>query len=305
MSARANRGARLITLGTLAGPIPRANRAQSSNLVIVNGAFYVIDAGDGVARRLSKAGIPIRDIGTIFLTHHHDDHTAGLGTLMCAAWNQNRRSPINVYGPQGTARLVEAAIQYFSVSSAIRMADGGRIAPLEHLFFGHDVGIGNIYRDENIRVTAVENSHFDFHRSATAGGKPISYAYRFETPDRVIVFTGDTGPSQAVVALAKRADLLVAEANSVDDRLEAMIQDGRWQSMDEQQRSGIIGQAMQGHLTPNAVGELASCAEVGSVVLTHLSYRPPPNTNKYTSWAAAVRKHFSGPVFIAEDLMEF
>jgi len=55
----------------------------------VNGALYVIDAGDGVARRLAEAGINIRDIGTVF-THHHDDHTAGLGTLMSVAWDQQK-----------------------------------------------------------------------------------------------------------------------------------------------------------------------------------------------------------------------
>ena len=79
-------GTRLITLGTTAGPPPRAHRAQSSNLLIVNGSFYVVDAGDGAARRIAKAGINVRDIGTIFLTHLHDDHMAGLGTLMSVAW---------------------------------------------------------------------------------------------------------------------------------------------------------------------------------------------------------------------------
>src|SRR5712691_9569604 len=67
-------GTRLITLGTTAGPPPRAHRAQSSNLLIVNGTLYIVDAGDGVARRLAKAGINVRDVGTVFLTHHHDDH---------------------------------------------------------------------------------------------------------------------------------------------------------------------------------------------------------------------------------------
>ncbi|HEV8719563.1 MAG TPA: MBL fold metallo-hydrolase [Candidatus Binatia bacterium] len=67
---------------TAAGPSLRADRAQSSNLLTVNGTHYVVDAGDAVARRLAKAGIDIREIGTIFITHHHDDHTAGLGTLM-------------------------------------------------------------------------------------------------------------------------------------------------------------------------------------------------------------------------------
>jgi hypothetical protein len=78
---------RLITLGTVAGPPPRPHRAQSSNLLIVNGTLYVVDAGDGAARRITKAGFNVRDVGTIFITHHHDDHTAGVGTLMSTAWD--------------------------------------------------------------------------------------------------------------------------------------------------------------------------------------------------------------------------
>jgi len=86
----------LVTLGTAAGPSLRSDRAQSSNLLIVNGTYYVIDAGDGVARRLAEAGIDVRKIGMIFITHHHDDHTAGLGTLMSLAWDRQRTQPIHV-----------------------------------------------------------------------------------------------------------------------------------------------------------------------------------------------------------------
>ena len=159
-------GTRLITLGTNGGPLPRAGRAQSSNVLIVNGAFYVVDAGDGVARRLAKARINVRDVGTVFITHHHDDHTAGLGTLMSFAWDAQRTKPINAYGPPGTEALVKAAVQYFSISAEIRMADGTRTVPISQVFFGHDVGTGVIYQDANIKVTAVENSHFDFHTVA-------------------------------------------------------------------------------------------------------------------------------------------
>jgi ribonuclease BN (tRNA processing enzyme) len=84
-----------------------------------------------------------------------------------------------------------------------------------------------------------------------------------------------------------------------------MVQDGRWLAMTEQERAGIIQQATQGHLTPTLVGEMACAANVGSVLLTHLTHRPPPHTNDYTSWIDDVRKHFSGPVFVAQDLMEF
>ena len=98
---------RLITLGTAGGPTTRPDRAQSSNLLTVNGTHYVVDAGDGAARRIAEAGIDLREIGTIFITHHHDDHTAGLGTLMSLAWNRQRTKPIHVYGPLKTEELVK------------------------------------------------------------------------------------------------------------------------------------------------------------------------------------------------------
>jgi ribonuclease BN (tRNA processing enzyme) len=205
--SRPTTGTRVITLGTVAGPPPRAHRSQSSNLLIVNGTLYVVDAGDGAARRIAKAGFDVRNVGTIFLTHHHDDHTAGLGTLMSVAWDNQRTQPINVYGPPRTEELVKAAVQYFGISAEIRIADGGRSVPIAQVFFGHDVSPGLVYQDANVKVTAAETAHSEFHTGAAAG-KYKSYAYRFDTPDRVVVFTGDTGPNDALTNLAKDADLL-------------------------------------------------------------------------------------------------
>jgi ribonuclease BN (tRNA processing enzyme) len=296
-----NAGTRLVTLGTSAGPPPRAHRAQSSNLLTVNGTHYVVDAGDGVARRLAKAGINVREIGTIFITHHHDDHTAGLGTLLSVAWDQNRTKPIHVYGPPRTTELVTAAVQYFTISAEIRIADGGRSIPIAQVFFGHDVGAGTTYEDASIKVTAVENSHFDFHEGPAAG-KHKSYAYRFETPDRVIVFTGDTGASDAVTELAKGADLLVSETSSCQGRMEEMAHDGRWQAMSPAERAGITRQMTQGHMTLDEIGKMAASADVKTVVLSHLTHK---RDGDYTPWAEEVKKHFSGQVLVAKDLMEF
>jgi ribonuclease BN (tRNA processing enzyme) len=296
-----NSGSRLITLGTSAGPPPRAHRAQSSNLLSVNGTHYVVDAGDGVARRLAKAGINVREIGIVFITHHHDDHTAGLGTLLSVAWDQNRTKPIHVYGPPRTEELVKAAVQYFGISAEIRIADGGRSAPIESVFVGHDVGPGLMYQDANIKVTAVENSHFAFHEGPAAG-KHKSYAYRFETPDRVIVFTGDTGASDAVTELAKDADLLVTETSSCQGRMQEMAEDGRWQAMTATEQAGITRQMTQGHMTLDEIGELAARANVKTVVLSHLTHK---RDGDYTPWAEEVEKHFSGQVLVAKDLMEF
>ncbi|MBI1996296.1 MAG: MBL fold metallo-hydrolase [Deltaproteobacteria bacterium] len=295
-------GTCLITLGTAAGPSLRPHRVQSSNLLTVNGTHYVVDAGDGVARRLAKAGIDVREIGTIFITHHHDDHTAGLGTLLSIAWDRNRTKPIHVYGPPKTEELIKAAVQYFTISAEIRIADGGRTVPIAEVFFGHDVGTGLIYQDANIKVTAIENTHFDFHKGP-ASSKHKSYSYRFETPDRVILFTGDTGPSGAVTELAKGADLLVTETSSCEDRKQAMIKDGRWQAMTPAEQAGIMRQATQGHMTLNDIGSMATRANVKTVVLSHLTQRV--GTDDYAPWAEEVKKHFSGQVLVAKDLMEF
>jgi ribonuclease BN (tRNA processing enzyme) len=294
-------GTRLITLGTVAGPPPRPHRAQSSNLLIVNGTLYVIDAGDGAARRIAKAGFNVRDVGTIFITHHHDDHTAGLGTLMSVAWDSQRTTPINVYGPARTEDLVKAAVQYFTISAESRIADGGRTIPIDRLFFGHDVSPGVIYQDANIKVTAIENTHFAFHKGAAAG-RHKSYSYRFETPNRVIVFTGDTGPNQALTELARGADVLVSEANSIEERMRDLLSSGQWQIMTADEQERIKLQMTQGHLSTTDVGEMATRAGVKTVILTHLTFKADDD---YTAWVADVKKQFSGEVLVAKDLKEF
>lgn len=296
------RSSTVVTLGTAAGPNVRPDRAQAANLLTVNGVHYVIDAGDGVARRLAQAGAELRDIGIVFLTHHHDDHTAGLGTLLSLAWDRQRTSPIHVYGPPPTEALIQAAIAYYGISAEIRVADGGRKVPIDQVFTGHDIGTGLVYQDDHVRVIAAENTHFSFH-SGAAAGRHKSYAYRFETPDRVVVFTGDTGPSDALTALARGADLLLTETSSAADRRLAMQADGRWDAMSDEQRAGIMQQATRGHMTPESIGRLATEAGVRTVVLTHLTQRF--GSDDYGPWAAEVRVHFAGEVVVAEDLMRF
>lgn len=292
---------KLVTLGTVAGPFPMKTRAQNSNLIVVNGQSYVFDAGDGAARRLAQAEIPLRNIGTIFITHHHDDHTAGLGTLMAVAWDSKRTDPINVYGPAGTKALVDAAIQYALPSSVLRIEDGGRSVPISKVFFGHDVKPGLVYQDDNVKVYAAENTHFEFHK--TKKGDEQSFSYRIETPDRVIAITSDTGPNAETERLAKNADYLVAELNSVEARKQILIDSGQWEKYTPEEKQKIMVQASKGHLSPRDVGELATKAGAKAVVLTHLT--PKLNSDDYTAEALEVRKHYDGPVVVAQDLDTF
>jgi hypothetical protein len=178
-------GTVLITLGTRGGPLPTHSRTQSSNLLVVNKALYLIDAGDGVTRRIVKSGHDFREVGRVFITHAHSDHTAGLATLLVSQWEYQRREPTVVYG-SGAAALVKGAIAYLTPNAEIRWAEGKR-TKMADVFRGQDVAPGAVYQDANVRVTAVENTHFNFPPDSPGAGKYRSYSYRFETPGRVVV----------------------------------------------------------------------------------------------------------------------
>ncbi len=130
-------GTKLITLGTAGGPQPRKDRAQASNLLVVNGTLYLIDAGGGVTRRIVQTGYDFRKIGKIFITHPHSDHTAGLATLMVSEWEYQRAEPVDIYGG-GVEALVKGAIDYLTPNAEIRWAEGKK-RPMADTFHGHDV----------------------------------------------------------------------------------------------------------------------------------------------------------------------
>jgi ribonuclease BN (tRNA processing enzyme) len=229
----------------------------------VNGALCVIDAGDGVTRRLTRFGANFRNIDDIFITHPHSDHTSGLAALMSVIYDANRIKPVNIYGPPGTEATAQALLQYLMVNSDIRISDGTKSVPAEKIFGTHDVGVGLVFQDANIRVTAVENTHFHFQPGSPGYGKYKSYAYRFDTQDRSLVFTGDTGPSDAITMLAKGADILISEVTApIDEYKEVSIRNERWQTLTPEQQAGSIRHMTQEHLTPEEVGKMAERAGV-------------------------------------------
>src|SRR3984893_8288855 len=227
----------LITLGTAGGLLPGPDRAQSSNLLIVNGTLYLIDAGGGVTGRVVQSGNNFRKVSKIFITHAHSDHTAGLATLLVSQWEQ-QAAPADIYG-SGVEALVKGAIDYLTPNAEIRWAEGKK-RPMTETYRAHDVEPGLVYQDANVKVTAVENTHFHFQPGTPPYGKYKSYSYRFETPDRVVFFTGDTGPSDAGVELAKGADLYVTETTSPQDVIENYKKNGIWQAKTPAEQEGFL-----------------------------------------------------------------
>src|SRR5438105_9790924 len=298
----AAKGTVLVTLGTSGGPLPRPGRTQSSNLLVVNGTPYLIDAGDGAVRRIVRAGYDFRRVGQVFITHPHSDHTNGLATLLNAQWEYQRREPTDLYGA-GVEALVKGAIAYLTPNAEIRWAEGKR-QKMAELFRGHDVAPGAVYQDANVRVTAVENTHFNYAPESTGYGKYRSYSYRFETPGRVVVFTGDTGPSEALTNLAKNADVLVSEVTVVDDAIELLKRNGAWQAKSVAEQLSWMRHMREEHMTPEQVGRTAAAAGVKTVVLTHFS-PSIDRRDEYQRYAVEARKFFSGQVLVAKDLMQF
>lgn len=295
-------GTLIFTLGTRGGPLPTKDRAQSSNLLVVNGTLYLIDAGDGVTRRIVQSGHDFRKVGKIFITHPHGDHTAGLATLLGSEWEYQRRDPVDIYGG-GVERLVKGAIDYLTANAEIRWEEGKR-TPMADIFHGHDVAPGLVYQDGNVKVTAVENTHFHFSKGSPPYGKYHSYSYRFDTLGRSVVFTGDTGPSDAVTELAKGADVLVTEVGNPNDVIELFKRNGVWQTKTPAEQQGFVRHMMEEHVTPEVVGKMATKAGVKTIVMTHLSPTVDPNDD-YQRFVDEAKKYFSGPILLAKDLMQF
>ena len=251
---------RVITLGTQGGPVPTVARSQPANAVVVRDRVYLVDAGNGVARQLTAAGLDFRKVGQIFITHNHDDHNADWGTLMGLQWATGRRAETHVWGPAGTESMLKGFLQFFTPNARIRQADSKGIQPPEKAFRAHDItGPGLVYQDDLITVTAAENCHFAHPAGADRPDGDKSYAFRIKTPDQVIVFSGDTGSCPALLEFVRGADVLVHEVIDLP-----LIEKTMTRELPSQVAQALMRHMREEHTTAEEVGKLAQAAGVKS-----------------------------------------
>jgi len=296
--------AKVVLLGTAGGPIVRKTRSQPANLIVVNGAKYLVDIGEGTVLQLAKLDVPSSDITAAFITHHHIDHNAGLSSLLEFRWallmSGTKRQPLALYGPPGTREITDAALRVLSVSAGVFRAETPGAPPVEQTANAADTVPGLVYQDANVRVTAVENSHFSTTRMPeTPHGIDRSYSYRIDTPNGSVVFTGDSGPSDALEKLAEGADLLVSEVIDTN----RMVAFAKGQSVPPAVAAAMVKHMELEHLSPEAVGRLATRAHVRRVALTHYAM-PTEDPNAPNELARQVRRWFNGPVVAGGDLTE-
>ena len=277
---------RLILLGTGGGPRPRKVNSASAQVIIINDSAYVIDCGNGVARQLAFADVPLPKLRHVFITHHHSDHNADYGNLILLAWTAGLRTRVDTWGPPPLEKMTRLFFEMNAYDIDTRIADEGRI-PLVPLVHVHELtGGGLVMQDENVKVTAAVVHH-----------PPVvpALAYRFDAADRSIVISGDTARSDNLIKLAQGADVLVHEALFAPalNRLVARVPNA------EKLKESILSH----HTTVEDAGRVAEAAGVKTLVLSHLV---PPDDPTLTDqmWIDAARAHFRGTVVVGKDLLE-
>jgi ribonuclease BN (tRNA processing enzyme) len=298
-------GTQLILLGTQGGPNVNLGRGQSASAVVVEGVPYLVDCGYGTVRALVQAGFRLNDVAQLFLTHLHDDHTIDVAALLSLKWTAGQPQDTTVHGPYGTRALVEGAIAFFKGNTDIRMLDEGRPARPEALFRGidHDAPRQTeVFRDDRVRVLAVENTHFP--ERAMARMPYRSFAYRIDAADRAIVFSGDTAYSSALVELARGADVLVCEAIETATHQQLL-------RAAQAAPGGLTGESVarhviETHVTTEEAGRIAAEAKVRMLVLNHLLPGSTPPRGADTPderYIEDARKHFPGEIVVGRDQM--
>jgi len=294
-----------VLLGTRGGPGIEASHAQTSSAVVVDGRPYLIDCGYGALRNLAASNVGFLQIGTVFFTHLHDDHTGDLAALLSYQWTGGKTTATDAYGPYGTSHMVQAAVEFFRANVEIRTADEGRTVDANKQFHGHDVPASDspvqIFKDDRLTVTAVENTHYPARSKAKMPYRSI--ALRLDTQQRSIVFSGDTAYSANIVKLARNADLFVCEI--IDSTVLEQVRKRAQEEAAKGNSASVARHVADTHSSPADVARMATEAHVKTVVLYHqvggaagsLSF---PVSGFIDAIHAA---GFSGEVVVGQDLM--
>jgi Metal-dependent hydrolases of the beta-lactamase superfamily III len=261
---------RVVLLGT-GTPVPDPDRSGPATAIIVGDNAYLVDFGPGVVRRAEAAvidrgitALEPANLKVAFLTHLHSDHTAGYPDLIFMGWVAGRSTPLEAYGPTGLKSMTEHILQAYRIDIETRtnpdgnqraIADGWKVN-------AHEIKPGVVYRDANVTVTAFPTNH-----------AMESYGFRFDTPDRSIVISGDTGPTDETIKACNGCDILIHEAQLLE----------LYTKMPDHLHSFVT----KYHTTTEQLALLATKAKPKLLVIYHtIGFRPGIAPPKFLSAAA-------------------
>ena len=292
---------KLYILGSRAGPSVGGAQYMTCYAVVIGDKVYVVDCGYGASEQLVRAGLRLQDIRNLFITHNHPDHNIELGTLIYFAWYAGLTRPLDVYGPPPLKTVLDAYLQALKPDVDVWLDDIGH-PPMGPVTAHELSGPQAVMDDGTVEVSCTLVKHTPIFKSL---------GYRIDTPGRSIAFSGDTSPMESVVQLAKGADVLVHEAiylnpnqpaaragQAGDARIDTGDRRGSAIAGDPQK---LLEHVISSHTPVEEAGRIAQEAGVRTLVLAHTVSLMPGVTDGM--WIAAARKHFSGEVIFAHDLM--
>ncbi|HTA70074.1 MAG TPA: MBL fold metallo-hydrolase [Bryobacteraceae bacterium] len=269
----------VILLGT-GTPAMDPDRSGPATAIVVGETAYLIDFGPGVVRRAAAAaakGFPAvrpENLKTAFLTHLHSDHTVGYPDLIFTPWVMARKDTLNVYGPKGLKAMTDHILAAWQEDINIRTKGLEQRWPLR--VAAHEIKPGVVYSDSQVRVTAFPVPHGEWDEA---------YGYRFDTPDRVIVISGDTRPSPELVKACKRCDILIHEVYPMGSR--ATMPD--WPKY-----------RAQYHTSTQELAEIASQSQPGLLIVYHRTGGLSNFSDE--QYLKEIGQGYSGKVVIGHDL---
>lgn len=204
-------------------PMPDPTHHGPAVGIVVNGQIYLVDAGTGIWHGLGRemprygGGNAVKELTAgniqldhVFITHLHSDHTLGLPSLILSPWTLGKSTAPHVYGPPGTGDLVKHILKAYRRDIDFRVYSPSRTNNTGWRAVGHDLfEPGPVFQDDNVKVTSFLTCHSHW---------PEAYAYRFETPDRVITVSGDTRPCPGMLEAARNVDILIHSVYSEEIR---------------------------------------------------------------------------------------
>jgi ribonuclease Z len=267
----------VIFLGT-AGSAPTARRSPSATLVRRGGERLLFDCGEGTQRQLLRSDVGLVDLEEIFFTHFHADHVLGLPGMLKTFALRGRDVPLVLYGPRGLESLYRtlqpvigrltfevAIVELAADASLPRAGYELRTFPVLHGAVALGYALVEEERPGRFDVAVADSLGVPAgpERGALQDGRAVTLAdgrvvepgqvLGAPRPGRALVLTGDTAPSEDVVAAARGADLLVHEATFCEDEADR-------------------AQETQ-HSTALEAARVARDAGVHLLALTHLSSR--------------------------------
>jgi ribonuclease Z len=282
---------RLLGTGT---PTPSTKRKSSGYMIEVGDAVILFDQGPGSYHRMLEAGKRPDQVTHLFFSHLHYDHCADYGTLVLTRWDQGvgKIPELKVYGPAPIARMTDLLFGKDGVyesdltsrthkagSLAVYQARGGVLPRLRPKPVVSEISAGDVVEESGWRLKAVDAIHAQPYLNCLA--------YRLDCPEGSLVYTGDTAPSDAVIDLAERCDVLIHMCHYISGTIKPPF--------DREAASSIAGH--------RDAAEVAKKAGARNLVVTHVteSIDLPGVRERVLGEMAEIYK---GNIFFGEDLME-